>query len=123
MKEKLKVLDLKLTELAQYLNISRPTLYKFLQKYNENDRKNIQDEVLHLFDFINQDSVKTKRQVLKYIINETGNNKQREGPNAIVDLDMDEMTIHIIEEIRNMSQIDKEHLLQYINLIKGRKQE
>lgn len=69
-KDRLKELDIKITELAGYLNISRPTMYKFIQIYDENnDHKEIKKQVLRLFDYINSNPYIDKSNVINYILN------------------------------------------------------
>ena len=80
MKEKLKGLDLKLTELAGYLNISRPTLYKFLEMYISDNQYSLRRDVKELFDFISKKDTISKKQVLKYILDQDKNLHEREGP-------------------------------------------
>lgn len=68
MKEKLKNLQLRLTELAEYLGISRPTLYKYLEAYEEKKYKQVEMQTLAVFRFINKTSTISKLQVFNYIV-------------------------------------------------------
>lgn len=65
----LRDMDLKITELAEYLQITRPTLYKFIDDYDKNSRASINKNVLKLFDYINNNSLVGKKTVLKFIFN------------------------------------------------------
>lgn len=69
MKNKLKDLNLRLTELSTYLKISRPTLYKYIESFENKDYQKIDYHVLDIFKFINKRSTKSKLSVIEYIIN------------------------------------------------------
>lgn len=69
LRDKLRDMDLKITELAEYLQITRPTLYKFIDDYNKNNRASINKNVLKLFDYINNNSLVGKKTVLSFIFN------------------------------------------------------
>jgi hypothetical protein len=68
MREKLKKLQIRLTELAGYLNISRPTLYKYVEMFDTRQKTQINPVVLKLFEFITQKKDITRKEVLRYII-------------------------------------------------------
>ena len=65
--KKLDLLNIKISELAQYLNISRPTLYKFIELY-ESNKNLLRKKYLELFDYINNNLYLTKIDVIKFII-------------------------------------------------------
>ena len=52
LEDRLKELDIKKTELANYLDISRPTMYKFIESYDNGEFETINKKVLKLFDYI-----------------------------------------------------------------------
>ena len=54
MKERLKEMELKITELSDYLQISRPTMYKFIEAYDTGDNSIINKNVLKLFKYIDE---------------------------------------------------------------------
>ncbi|MFW5890999.1 MAG: hypothetical protein ACOCUI_02170 [bacterium] len=88
MKEKFKKLNLRLTELANYLDVSRPTLYKYIEEYENRRYKNIDASILDVFRFIKKKSTISKLQVINFII-EVKKDKQgmsRELNNAIEDI-------------------------------------
>lgn len=68
LRERFKALDLKITELADYLQISRPTMYKFMDMYEAKDYANINKKVLKLFDYINDNELIGKKNVVNYIL-------------------------------------------------------
>ena len=51
-KERLKDIDLKITELSDYMQISRPTMYKFIEAYDDGNSSIINKHVLKLFKYI-----------------------------------------------------------------------
>jgi len=82
MREKLKKINLRLTELAHYLNISRPTLYKYLEEYESRKYKDIDKNTKRVFDFIKKTSTISKIAVIDYIINKIFD----DTPEAMVNL-------------------------------------
>ena len=69
LKERLKEMDLRITELADYLQISRPTAYKFIDCYDSNNFDQINRKVLKLFNFITENELAGKKVVINYILN------------------------------------------------------
>jgi|GEM_PF-1345083 len=69
MKDKLKKLNLRLTELSNYLNFSRPTMYKYIEDYEKRNYSKIDYNVMQVLKFINKKSTISKLQVIDYIIN------------------------------------------------------
>ena len=55
LKERLKDMDIRITELAEYLQVSRPTMYKFIDYYEE-----------HSFDLINKKVLKPKMRIRRW---------------------------------------------------------
>lgn len=69
LEDKLKELDIKKKELANYLNISRPTMYKFIESYENGEFETINKKVLKLFDYISNNELIGKNNVINYILN------------------------------------------------------
>ena len=67
-KERLKDMELKITELSDYLQISRPTMYKFIQAYDSGDSSVINKHVLKLFKYIDENPLIGKKTVVSYIL-------------------------------------------------------
>lgn len=65
----LKEMELRLIDLADLLQISRPTTYKFIELYEIGQRDKLSKEVLKIFDFIVENSDKTKLDVIAFVIN------------------------------------------------------
>lgn len=68
-KDSLKKLNIKITELADYLKISRPTMYKFIELYDSSKYEDITKNVKKLFNFIDNNTLIEKRNVINYILN------------------------------------------------------
>lgn len=69
LKDRLKEIDLKLTELAEYLQVSRPTLYNYIELYDKKKYGQINAKALGLFNYITENQLVGKRNVVNYIIN------------------------------------------------------
>ena len=69
LRERIKQMDLKVTELSDYLQISRPTMYKFIEYYDEQNFDLINRKVLKLFNFISENEFIGKKTVISYILN------------------------------------------------------
>lgn len=69
LREKLKDMDLRITELADYLQISRPTMYKFIDYYEESRFDEINKKTLKLFNYIMENELAGKKSVINYILN------------------------------------------------------
>ncbi|MDE6059081.1 MAG: hypothetical protein K2G44_03470 [Clostridia bacterium] len=69
LRERLKEIDLKVTELADYLQISRPTLYSYIELYDKKKFNQINANVLRLFNYIKENELAGKRNVVNYILN------------------------------------------------------
>lgn len=68
LRERFRNMDLKITELADYLQISRPTMYKFIDMYEINEFSGINKKVLKLFNYINNNELIVKKNVVNYIL-------------------------------------------------------
>ena len=69
LRNRLRELDLKITELADYLQISRPTMYKFIEYYENSEFDLINKKVLKLFNYIAEHELIGKKNVINYILN------------------------------------------------------
>lgn len=68
LRERLKAMELKITELADYLQVSRPTMYKFIDYYDNAEFDLINKKVLKLFNYINEHELVGKKSVVNYIL-------------------------------------------------------
>ena len=69
LREKIRDLDLRISDLAEYLKISRPTLYKYIDMYEEGNRGTIDTKILNLFDYIQNSKNIGNSNVIYYIMN------------------------------------------------------
>lgn len=68
MKDKIRALDIRLTDLSEYLKISRPTMYRYLNNYEEGETRQIPGNIQKLFSFIDKPKTTTKEQVMIYVM-------------------------------------------------------
>ncbi|MEI0702686.1 hypothetical protein [Brachyspira intermedia] len=69
LREKIRDLGLRISDLAEYLKISRPTLYKYIDMYEEGNRSTIDTKILNLFDYIQNTKNIGSNNVIYYIMN------------------------------------------------------
>ncbi|HJH54912.1 MAG TPA: hypothetical protein K8V77_02375 [Brachyspira hyodysenteriae] len=69
LREKIRDLDLRISDLAEYLKMSRPTLYKYIDMYEEGNRSTIDTKILNLFDYIQNTKNIGSNNVIYYIMN------------------------------------------------------
>lgn len=67
-RQRLKEIDIKITELADYLHLTRPTLYKYIESYDEGEVDSINKKVLKLFKYIEENTLAGKKTVINYIL-------------------------------------------------------
>ena len=67
MKARMRELNIKMTELSEYIKVSRPTLYKYIESYESGDLDSIPDRVVSLFRLMDNPDV-TKEQVVTFTI-------------------------------------------------------
>jgi hypothetical protein len=67
-RDKLRELNFRLTELATYLSMSRPTLYKYIDSFEQKQYKDIDANTLDTFKYINSKNTISKLQIIDFII-------------------------------------------------------
>lgn len=122
MREKLKDLNIRITELSDYLGVSRPTLYKFLGFYEKGKYKNINKNILKLFRYIDQTPDIGKANVIAYILNnpdvkfgEDGGNEtlaSEAGTHSFDDVTSIEKS-EFIRNVRDKGMLDE--VIPYLN--------
>lgn len=75
-RQRFREMDFKITELAEYLQITRPTLYKFIDDYDSGNFALINKRVLKLFNFIENNPLAGKKTILVYILNNLVDEKE-----------------------------------------------
>ncbi|RAX52453.1 hypothetical protein CCY99_07335 [Helicobacter sp. 16-1353] len=68
LRERLRDLELRITELADYLQVSRPTMYKFIDYYDNKKFDLIDKNMLKLFNYISENELIGKKNVINYIL-------------------------------------------------------
>ena len=86
LREKLRGIDIRITELADYLQISRPTMYKYIEAYDAEQFSEINNKVLKLFNYINNNPLIGKKTVMNYILNNLVEVKELETKSDVADL-------------------------------------
>lgn len=75
-RQRLKELDIKITEIAEYLQISRTTMYKFIEAYDSGDYGEINKRVLALFRYIDDNDLIDKRNVINFVLSKLTDAKE-----------------------------------------------
>ena len=83
MKERLRELGIKTTELSGYMKISRPSLYKYIELYESGDRKAIPEKVLRVFRYVDKYSRLSREQVIAFTISEFADSDTSDKKEAI----------------------------------------
>ena len=86
LREKLRDIDLRITELADYLQISRPTMYRYIELYDSNEYDEINKKVLKLFNYIMTNPLVGKKVVINYILTNLVEVKELECKDEASDL-------------------------------------
>ncbi len=121
MREKLKQLNIRLTELANYLSLSRPTLYKYLEEYEKKKYKDIDIKTRKILDFIKKKTTVSKIAVMNYIINQLEDNKPSEIRKLCDAIDKEEeLTNSLLEDIH---EVGVKGVIQKIKSIYYKEQE
>lgn len=64
----LKTYGIKLTDLSEFLQVSRPTLYRYIELYEKGDTTSFNHKILDLFNFITSPEEKNKAMITSYIM-------------------------------------------------------
>ena len=108
MRERLKELDIRITELADYLHLSRPTLYKFIDMYEQGTTRGIDRGVLDLFKYIEDSPYIGKKNVVSYIINNL-------SPDVAIDESSLEKAVKTFEKSKSYSREKADFIQVLIN--------
>lgn len=68
LRERLKEVEIRLVDLADFLGISRPTAYKFIQMYETGYKDSIEAKLLKFFDFVMTEKGLDKSKAMSYIV-------------------------------------------------------
>ncbi len=108
LKRRLSDLHLGITELSEYIHISRPTLYKFISLYDSNNKKDVPNNITKLFDFIMKNELIGKNNVINYIFNEILLIRKNDNEliNQLVFFDKNSKKYKFIEHIVSHNNMD-----------------
>lgn len=109
MRKELKELDIKITELADYLGISRPTMYKYIDSFESKSSESIPYTIMNLFEYIKSSKIINKRNVINYILN----NVKLRGDN---ELSPEELLIESFSKFIKMYGIQSEKV-KFISIV------
>lgn len=70
LRKRLKEMELRLTELCDYMQVSRPTMYKYMESYDKKDFDEISSDVLKVFNYIAENKLAGKKNVVSFILND-----------------------------------------------------
>lgn len=79
LRDRLKEMEMRITELADYLQVSRPTMYKLIECYDSAKFDCIGKDALALFNYITENELVGKKNVINYILS---NIARVSGPSA-----------------------------------------
>lgn len=68
MRKRLQNIGLQITEISEMMDISRPTLYKYIDMYDSGERDKIDPDVLKLLDHIKRNPRLGKKDILYYVL-------------------------------------------------------
>ncbi|HOI47006.1 MAG TPA: hypothetical protein PLR26_04675 [Bacilli bacterium] len=94
-RDKLREINVRLVELANYLKVSRPTIYKHLENYEEKDFSKIDKITFDLFSYIDNEENLSKPALMNYLIQNIISTKE---------LVKDTRLSSVMEEIRKLHQ-------------------
>lgn len=115
-----KVTDLiTISELSRLINISRPTLYRYVDDYENGNCNNLKHEFVMLFDFIINKNTIGKDQIYYYCINKFENSDEKMMIEKIkMMIKEDKYKKFFLEILKVIQCIDVEDILKIINLKK-----
>jgi len=115
MKDRMRELNIKMTELSDYMKVSRPTLYKYIDSYENGNLSGIPERVTGLFRLIDSPG-STKEQAVSFAISAFSN----EGDDAydrirryLSDPSSSPSKVELIDRLISTSCLDD--LIPYLN--------
>ena len=76
-RDQFKRMELKITDLADYLHMSRTTIYNFMDAYDKGDKSVISQKVLKLLDYVTNHPAAGKKEVLSFILSDITGDMER----------------------------------------------
>ena len=116
MKARMRELNIKMTELSEYIKVSRPTLYKYIESYESGDLESIPGRVVSLFRMMDRPEV-TKEQVIASIISTFREDEGTETGEAVrryvSDPSSSPSKIEFLEKVASTDCLDS--IIPYLN--------
>lgn len=116
MKEKLRDLGIKTTELSEFMKISRPSLYKYIELYESKEYKQIPEKVLRVFKYVDKYKNLTKEQIIAYAIGEFSDietsDKKEAVRNYLLNKGMNDPKIDLMYVLATTDSLDA--VVQYL---------
>ena len=115
MKARMRELNIKMTELSEYIKVSRPTLYKYIESYESGDLESIPDRVVSLFRMMDRPEV-TKEQVIASIISSFSEESEETGEAVrryLSDPSSSPSKIQFLEKVASTDCLDS--IIPYLN--------
>ena len=76
-RERFKEMDLRITDLADYLHMSRTTIYSFMEAYDKGNKSVISPNVLKLFDYVMDNPLSGKKNVMSLLLSDITGDMER----------------------------------------------
>jgi len=76
-RERFKSMELKITDLSDYLHMSRTTIYNFMDAYDKGEKSIISQKVLKIFDYVTNNPSAGKKKVIAFILSDITGNMER----------------------------------------------
>ena len=115
MKARMRELNIKMTELSEYIKVSRPTLYKYIESYENGDTESIPDRVVSLFRMMERPDV-SKEVVITFIISSFKDDADETGEAAkryLSDPTSNPSKVEFLEKVATTDCLDS--IIPYLN--------
>lgn len=76
-RERFKSMELKITDLSDYLHMSRTTIYNFMDAYDKGEKSIISQKVLKIFDYVTNNPSAGKKNVISFILSDITGDMER----------------------------------------------
>ena len=79
-RNRLKEMNIKITELADYLGLSRPTMYRYIELYDAGEKREVGPLARKLFNYIEKHPLAGKSNVIRFVLSEQSTQNAKEDP-------------------------------------------
>lgn len=77
-RDRLRDMNIKITELADYLGLSRPTMYRYIELYDTGSKSEVGSSTRKLFNYIEKHPLVGKNNVIRFLLSEQSARKSKE---------------------------------------------